>query len=352
VSKLLKRIADSASFQNFIISVILFSSMLIGLESYPWMREQAGDTLDTLENIILTIFTLELIIRIGSYGAKPWRFFQESWNVFDFMIIAVCFLPSGQFAAVLRIVRILRILRVLRLVDQAREAEIYRLKNEELEKAYQALRDEQEKSERLLLNILPNLVAQRLKSGEQLIADSFPDASVLFADIVGFTHFSSQITPEQLVGYLEDIFRRFDELVECYGVEKIKTIGDAYMVVSGIPKKRAEHLSPLVDMALGMLNSIEEFNQEHHLNLQIRIGIHSGPVVAGVIGQKKFIYDLWGDTVNTASRMESCGIPNKIQITEDTRQRLPNNYHLEKRGEIDVKGKGKVLTYFILEAAH
>jgi len=349
VCDLLKRLADSTAFQNFVVGTILLSAILVGLDAHPWVSDTHRAALNQLEHLILGFFGLELLIRIGTYGNKPWRFFQDAWNLFDFFIVVICLLPGTQFAAVLRLLRILRVLRLLRLVSQAREAQMLRLKNAELEIAYRALREEQEKSERLLLNILPHLVAQRLKSGEKLIADSFPDASVLFADIVGFTHFSSQISPEKLVGYLDSIFSRFDHLLEPYGVEKIKTIGDAYMVVCGIPQTRHEHLTPLVDMALEMLRSLDDFNREQGLSLQIRIGIHSGPVVAGVIGQKKFIYDLWGDTVNTASRMESCGVPGKIQITEETRQRLSASYQVMPRGKIAVKGKGEVMTYFIMQ---
>jgi class 3 adenylate cyclase len=291
---------------------------------------------------------VELAIRIGAHGRQPWRFFTDGWNLFDFVIIALCFLPQTYFASVLRILRLLRLIRILKLANKAQQAEIYRLKHEQLEQAYKALVDEKEKSERLLLNILPILVAQRLKSGEKLIADSYPEASVLFADIVGFTDFSNRISPEELVTYLDDIFRRFDALAERHDLEKIKTIGDCYMVVAGLPDYRPDHATVLAEMAIDMQDAVDAFNRDRDLELQIRVGINSGPVVAGVIGQKKFIYDLWGDTVNVASRMESHGVPGRIQITEATRERLPEDYPTEERGMISVKGKGKVRAYFLV----
>lgn len=348
VAPRLQRIANHGGFQSFIVATILFSSMLVGIESMPEVKEDFHLAFAWAERLVLTVFVVELVIRIGAYGRQPWRFFADGWNVFDFVIIALCFVPQAYFTSVLRILRLLRLIRLLKVANKAQQAEIYRLKHDKLEQAYQALVNEQEKSERLLLNILPLLVAQRLKSGEKLIADSYPEASVLFADIVGFTDFSSRISPEELVTYLDDIFRRFDALAERHGLEKIKTIGDCYMVVAGLPDFREDHASVLADMAIDMQDAVDDFNRDRDLELQIRVGINSGPVVAGVIGQKKFIYDLWGDTVNTASRMESHGVPGRIQITEATRQLLPADYPTEERGMISVKGKGKVRSYFLL----
>jgi len=215
-------------------------------------------------------------------------------------------------------------------------------------KAWQeALHYEQEQAERLLLNILPKLIAQRLKQLESTIADNFEEVTVLFADIVGFTELSARFPPAQVVELLNRIFSAFDELSDYYGLEKIKTIGDAYMVVGGLPTPHPDHAEAIANMALDMQRVITKFNNQNNQTLSIRIGINTGPVVAGVIGIKKFSYDLWGDTVNIASRMESQGLPDKIQVTEFTYKKLQNNYLFEERGMIQVKGKGKMTTYFL-----
>jgi class 3 adenylate cyclase len=214
--------------------------------------------------------------------------------------------------------------------------------------AEEALRAEKEKSETLLLNILPSEIAHRLKNETDAIADSFPDVTVLFADIVGFTELSCCVAPIELVKLLNRIFSAFDQLAEKHGLEKIKTIGDAYMVVGGLPTPRADHVSSVAEMALDMQQEIARFNAETGERFSIRIGINTGPVVAGVIGIKKFIYDLWGDTVNTASRMESHGIPGYIQVTQATYERLQGNYLFKERGVIQVKGKGEMVTYLLI----
>ncbi|MFT3698417.1 MAG: adenylate/guanylate cyclase domain-containing protein [Kofleriaceae bacterium] len=205
------------------------------------------------------------------------------------------------------------------------------------------LADAQQTSERLLLNVLPEPIANRLKGGESLIVDRFEAVSVLFADICGFTTLSASTSPEKLVTMLNDLFSTFDKLAEKHGLEKIKTIGDAYMVVAGIPQPVADHAERMARMALDVLAAIKAYDPA----LEIRIGIHSGPVVAGVIGQKKFIYDLWGDTVNTASRMESHGLPNRVHVSEATAELLREHFELEARGEIDIKSKGKMRTYLL-----
>jgi PAS domain S-box-containing protein len=214
--------------------------------------------------------------------------------------------------------------------------------------AEEALRVEQEKAELLLLNILPKPIADRLKQNPQSIADSFADVTVLFADLVNFTGLSEQISPTELVVRLNLIFSAFDVLAEKHGLEKIKTIGDAYMVVGGLPMPRPDHAEAIAAMGLDILSEIARFNAEYNQALNIRIGINTGPVVAGVIGIKKFIYDLWGDTVNTAARMESHGVPGCIQVTEETYQRLQHQYLFEQRGLIPVKGKGEMMTYFLI----
>jgi class 3 adenylate cyclase len=216
------------------------------------------------------------------------------------------------------------------------------------EQAYlKRLQAEQEKSERLLLSILPKPVAEQLKQTQSTIADSFAEATVLFADIVDFTGISAHRSPIEMVSLLNHIFSAFDNLAEQHGLEKIKTIGDAYMVVGGIPIPCVGHIEAIAEMALDMQTAITKFNSETGESFSIRIGISNGPVVAGVIGTKKFIYDLWGDTVNTASRMESQGIPGAIQVTETTYQCLQDKYQFEERGTIPIKGKGEMKTYLL-----
>lgn len=212
-----------------------------------------------------------------------------------------------------------------------------------------ALRHEQQKSEQLLLNILPEAVVTQLKQFQGSLAERFDDATVLFADIVNFTPLAAQCSPLELVNLLNQIFSEFDRLAETYHLEKIKTIGDAYMVVGGVPIPQEHHAIAVAEMALAMQTTIREFSREGDLPLQLRIGINTGTVVAGVIGIKKFSYDLWGDTVNVASRMESHGQPGKIQVTETTYRRLTNQFRFAPAQEIDIKGKGPMRTYYLVE---
>ncbi|WP_016949963.1 adenylate/guanylate cyclase domain-containing protein [Anabaena sp. PCC 7108] len=214
-------------------------------------------------------------------------------------------------------------------------------------RARQELEIAQQQSEKLILNILPRVIAEQLKQEHTTIADSFLEVTVLFADIVGFTELSIHTPPPQLVELLNTIFCLFDELAELHGVEKIKTIGDAYMAVAGLPNHRSDHAIAIANMALDMQQAVTQFNEEQNQSFRIRIGISTGPVVAGVIGLKKFAYDLWGDTVNTASRMESHGIAGSIQVCEASYHLLKDQYLLEKRGLIKVKGKGEMITYLL-----
>jgi PAS domain S-box-containing protein len=214
-------------------------------------------------------------------------------------------------------------------------------------RAQQEAARERERAEQLLLNILPGSIARRLQEGEGLIADHFPEATVLFADIVGFTELSAGIAPQAVVGLLNEIFSAFDQLAEDHELEKIKTIGDAYMVVGGVPVPRADHAEAVVEMAMQMIDRCAELNRGAKVPVAMRIGINTGPVVAGVIGIKKFIYDLWGDTVNLASRMESHGVSGQIQVTEAVYERLRGKYEFTERGDIEVKGRGRQ-TVFLL----
>jgi adenylate cyclase len=220
--------------------------------------------------------------------------------------------------------------------------------SEAARKAEAKLELEQQKSERLLLNILPASIAERLKEDESVIADHFESTTVLFADIVGFTALSEKVSPTDLVRRLNRIFCAFDDLAEQYRLEKIKTIGDAYMVAGGFPDQRNGHANDVSAMALDMLEAIESCNLETEQPVSIRIGIHTGPAVAGVIGVKKFVYDVWGDTVNTASRLESSGLPGRIQLSEQAAALLDGQFVVQERGTVELKGKGCMKTYWLI----
>ena len=212
----------------------------------------------------------------------------------------------------------------------------------------QELDDEKAESERLLLNILPEPIAHRLKvAPEILISDRFESASVLFSDIVGFTPLSEQLTAEEMVEWLNTVYSKFDELVQQHDVEKIRTIGDGYMVAAGVPYARLDHAQALAHLAIEMREHFHGLPPIHGHHAQIRIGINSGPLVGGVIGTHKFQYDIWGDTVNTAARMESHGVPGKIHISAATHEQVADRFVCERRGTIDVKGKGVMETWFI-----
>jgi class 3 adenylate cyclase len=217
------------------------------------------------------------------------------------------------------------------------------------EQAYLAeIETERAKSERLLLNILPQPIAERLKQKEDTIVDSFPEVTVLFADLVGSTTLIAQIPPEEMIVLLDEIFVIFDQLAEAHGIEKIKTIGDACMVVGGLNLPRADHAEAVANMALDLKQEINQLAQGTGLPINVRIGIHTGPVIGGVIGRKKFSYDLWGDTVNTASRMESHSEVGKIQVSQEAYEHLSQAYLFEERGPVQIKGKGELVTYFLL----
>ena len=215
------------------------------------------------------------------------------------------------------------------------------------ERAEDELAVEQARSEALLLNVLPRRIAEQLKRQEGSIAERFDCATVLFADIVNFTQLSERTPATELVQMLDQVFSRFDALADLHGLEKIKTIGDAYMVVGGVPEARADHAIAVAKMSLDMLRVLKELEGPAFATLSLRIGIHSGPVVAGVIGKRKFAFDLWGDTVNTASRMESHGQPDRVHISEATFKLLEGQFDFEARGPMAIKGKGVMSTWFL-----
>jgi adenylate cyclase len=213
--------------------------------------------------------------------------------------------------------------------------------------AYRLLGIEQRKAENLLLNVLPRDIAAILKNEERVIADSFDGASILFADLVNFTPLTAHMPPRDVVNLLNDIFSHFDSLVEKYDVEKIRTMGDNYMVAAGAPRARPDHALCLAAMALDMQAYVAERNQHSGLPLEFRIGINSGPVIGGVIGRKRFVYDVWGDAVNIASRMESQGVPSRIQVSQTTCDLICEQFTLEHRGTVSIKGKGEMDTWFL-----
>ncbi|MFB3738381.1 MAG: adenylate/guanylate cyclase domain-containing protein [Candidatus Velamenicoccus archaeovorus] len=216
------------------------------------------------------------------------------------------------------------------------------------DEALTALRAEQARSQFLLLNILPGSIAERLKASTRAIADHFPSASILFADVVDFTPLAQGLPPAEVVGILDRLFSRFDALVELHGLEKIKTIGDCYMVAAGVPEPRPDHARAAALLALDMRDAVARSAVGELSGLELRIGINSGPVIAGVIGTKRFLYDLWGDAVNTASRMESHGTPGEIQITRATYELVKDGFVCRQRGTIPVKGKGLMETWYLV----
>ena len=242
-------------------------------------------------------------------------------------------------------VRVRSALQLKQETDQrkAREASLRKVLAE-LDQRNRQLDEERGRSENLLLNILPPPIVARLKSGQSVIADGFADATVLFADVVGFTAFSADMVPVELVTLLNELFELLDSTADKFGVEKIKTMGDAYIAVCGVPIPRMDHIEAAANMALDVRDGLSEMGNYLHL----RMGIHTGPVVAGVIGSKKFTYDLWGDTVNLASRMQSTCGPDEIQVTAEVFNRLRGRYDFIERGMTQVKGKGEMPTYLLV----
>jgi class 3 adenylate cyclase len=277
-------------------------------------------------------------------GRRGWALAVVAWfGVTPLVFLAVSDLPEEVAARLLNgAVSDLALLAAVLLLGEAVRA------RGALDREHRLLVAEQERSEGLLLNVLPAPIAARLKSGEEPIADGFAEVTVLFADLVEFTHGSQRATPGQVVAALNELFSAFDALARHHGLEKIKTIGDAYMVAGGLPDPQPDHALAVAEMALAMQAEVAGRVDPSGQRLQVRIGIATGPVVAGVIGQHKFSYDLWGDTVNVASRMESHGSPGCIQVTDRTYQLLRDRYRFQRRGPIQVKGKGEMVTWFLL----
>jgi adenylate cyclase len=237
--------------------------------------------------------------------------------------------------------------RVAASLERKRLRDIERLRLIQVQHERRLLQLEQEKSERLLLNVLPHSIAFRLKQGERTIAERYNGVTVLFADVVDFSNFASHTEPEDLVSLLNDLFSRFDQLAGRLGLEKIKTIGDSYLVVGGLPERRPDHAEAIAAMSLEMLEALADFNRDRGRALRMRIGLNSGPVVAGIIGRQKFAYDLWGSTVNLASRMQSSGLPGCVQVSPTTYELLQGKFQMTSRGTVHCKGLGEVSTFIL-----
>lgn len=310
-------------FEGYVVEANTAACQMYGYPYEEFIGMHGSEFIHPLEHE-RALNDLQKLFKIGGYFKIQGTHVRKDGTAFPMEVHAMSFLYKGK----------LHMMSVIRDITERKQAE-------------EAIRLEKEKSEQLLLNILPGAIADRLKEDRGYIADSFPEVTVLFADIVGFTDLSTRLSPTELVEMLNVIFSEFDRLAEKHGLEKIKTIGDAYMVVGGLPRPRTDHAEAIAEMALDMQVEIAQFNASINRSFSIRIGINSGPVVAGVIGIKKFIYDLWGDTVNTASRMESHGIPGCIQVTAATYEILQRKYLFEERGPIPIKGKGEMVTYFL-----
>jgi adenylate cyclase len=229
--------------------------------------------------------------------------------------------------------------------------ELIRGKNDELKKLFDQVVAERKITERLTLHVPPDSIAKRLQARPDMTADSFADVTVLIADVVGFTKLTPALSPDRLALILDEIFTLFDALADERGLKKIKTLGNSYMAASGVPVPSVDHAARAAHMSLDMIEALDRFNERTASTLQVRIGIDTGRVVAGVIGRRLFLYDVWGDTVNTASRMESLGVPGCIQVTARTYQRLRNRYRFQRRGLVAVKGKGEMVSYFLVGRA-
>jgi class 3 adenylate cyclase len=277
-------------------------------------------------------------------GRRGWALAIAAWfGGTPLIFLAVSDLPAGFSAQlVYGAISDLALLAAVLLLGEAVRG------RRALDQEHRMLLAEQDRSERLLLNVLPSPIAARLKQGEAVIADRFPEVTVLFADLAGYTASSDRSSPERVVQVLGNLFTAFDRLAQRHGLEKIKTVGDAYMVAGGLPEPRPDHAEAVAEMALAVREEVGRHLDPDGQPLAVRIGIDTGPVVAGVIGTSKFSYDLWGDTVNTASRMESQGVVGCIQVTERTYRRLRGRYRFERRGPIQVRGKGELVTWFLL----
>ena len=292
-------------------------------------------------------FLFQVVLVLAGYRWKTWfKGLQIGAGILAVLFSALVLGPQPPYYSLpadnLEAIYNLNVASVL-LINVVIVFVLFRATENAEEEAFEA----HQETRSLLLNILPESIADRLAENPTTIADSIDEASILFADLVGFTALSADKAAADVVTILNGVFYEFDSIVERLGLEKIKTIGDGYMAAAGVPIPREDHALAAVHCAAQLLQSLRKFNQEHGTNLGVRIGINSGPIVAGVIGKNKFTYDLWGDTVNTASRMESNGSPGRIQVSERTHALVRTQCKFEERGEIQIKGKGAMKTFFV-----
>jgi adenylate cyclase len=331
--------------------LILLDLQMPGMDGFAVMEKLREVQADSYLPVIVITAQPDHKVRALQAGAKdfvskPFDFAEVLTRVRNMLEVRLLHEESLRYGKALE--------QKVRELEASRETIVRQ--SDELRQLYEQLVGEQQITERLLLNVLPAPIAQRLKlrsdliaaAPPEIIADKFQEVSVLFADIVQFTRFSPSMSPERLVAVLNEIFADFDDIADRRGLEKIKTIGDAYMAAAGLPVPAADHAVRAAQTALDMIESLARFNARSGYNLQMRVGIHSGAVVAGVIGRRKFIYDLWGDTVNIASRMESHGVVGRVQITDATRQQLGESFLLEERGLIAAKGIGDMHTWLLI----
>jgi guanylate cyclase len=324
--------------------ILLYSQLIMGL-LLPFLQSLIlGGFLNSGAVILWSLTSpLGALLLIGPKAAIRW------WLAFLFLVFLNALLePFLQTSNNLPpfLMRVLFLGNITVVSSLAMLMLIYFVNQKNL--AFRLLSAEQEKSESLLLNILPKDIAAILKNKQQTIAERFECASILFADMVGFTELTARLAPETMVGVLNEIYSHFDTLVEKYDLEKIRTIGDNYMVASGVPRPRPDHAQALAHLALEMNAYVVNHSGIQGSPISFRIGINSGPVVGGVIGRKKFVYDVWGDAVNIASRMESHGVPGKVHISHTTYELIQSEFDCELRGNILVKGKGELETCFLV----
>ncbi len=324
--------------------LVLYGHLTIGLLAPVSQTILLGGFLASGGQVLWSLMSpLAALFYLGIRQALPW------WGAYLFLMIAAGLiqgffpvsrnLPSGYGVAMF--VMNLGVVSGIVLV-----ALNYFIRQRE--EAYRLLRIEQEKAEGLLLNILPKEIAAILKNESRTIADQFDGASILFADLVGFTQLSTKLAPVEMVNLLNQVFSHFDTLIERYQVEKIRTIGDNYMVAAGVPRARRDHAVCLAEIALQMRDYVDSLPPVHGERIQFRFGINSGPVIGGVIGRRKFVYDVWGDAVNIASRMESQGLAGKIQVAQATYDLIAEDFICLPRGQIDIKGRGEMKTYVLI----
>ncbi|MDP6589581.1 MAG: adenylate/guanylate cyclase domain-containing protein [Alphaproteobacteria bacterium] len=320
------------------IAVVTFASVLFYVVFYALFNAVADAPPIFISGIALVFF--------GTYAVAPVRYTQAvilAWPasaIYLGLVTGLGLLSMQQFtilAGELAAVNSIGMFTLYRL-ERLRRREFRNLNQ---------IAAERSRYHDLLVRILPASIAERMRGGEQHIADHFEEASVLFTDIAGFTRLSAKLKPAEVVTFLERVFAAVDRLVEKHGLEKIKTVGDAYLIAAGLPQPRPDHAEAIADFALDLQREAPQIGVPGGGNLEIRIGFHCGPLIAGVIGESRFLYDMWGDTVNVASRMESLGEAGKIQVSDEARQKLRHSHVLEPRGIVSVKGRGDMQTWWL-----